>query len=53
MDEHFFLQGQRVITPQGSGEVIDSIGEKIVVRLDNGHTETFLAADIHDDSNAG
>ena len=53
MNEHLFLKGQRVITPGGGGEVVDSIGDKIVVRLDNGATETFQSADVRDDSDAG
>lgn len=53
MDEHLFLKGQRVITPEGKGEVIDAIGDKIVVKLDQGETQTFAADDLSDDSNAG
>jgi len=41
MDEHLFLKGQRVITPEGEGEVTDAIGDKIVVKLDSGATQTF------------
>lgn len=53
MDEHLFLKGQRVISPDGEGEVLDAIGDKIVVKLDNGQTETFPADQLQDDSNAG
>lgn len=53
MNEHLFLKGQRVITPAGKGEVVDTIGDKIVVDLDNGHTETFASASVQDDSDAG
>lgn len=53
MDEHLFLFGQRVITPHGEGEVVESIGDKIVVKLDNGHTETFPADDLQDNNSAG
>ncbi|SDE95404.1 hypothetical protein SAMN05216464_11159 [Mucilaginibacter pineti] len=53
MNEHLFLKGQRVITSQGKGEVVDAIGNKIVVKLDDGATETFLADDLTDDSSAG
>lgn len=28
MDEHLFLFGQRVLTPSGEGEVVDTIGDK-------------------------
>jgi hypothetical protein len=53
MDEHLFLKGQRVISPGGKGEVIDAIGDNIVVQLDNGHTETYASDDLQDDSSAG
>lgn len=53
MNEQLFLKGQRVVTPEGKGEVTDAIGDKIVVKLDKGTTETFASADIQDDSNAG
>ena len=53
MDEHLFLKGQRVISPQGEGEVIDAIGDKIVVKLDNGKTETFPSGDLEDNNSAG
>ena len=53
MDEHLFLMGQRVSTPAGKGEVADTIGDKIVVKLDNGHTQTFPSDEVQDDSNAG
>jgi hypothetical protein len=53
MDEHLFLQGQRVITSKGEGEVVDAIGDKIVVKLDNGSTETFVSDDIQDNNSAG
>lgn len=53
MDEHLFLMGQRVITPEGKGEVADAIGDKIVVKLDNGSTQTFPSGDLQDDNDAG
>lgn len=53
MDEHLFLMGQRVITHEGKGEVLDAIGDKIVVKLDSGFTETFPSDDLQDDNNAG
>jgi len=53
MEEHLFLYGQRVITPEGEGEVVESVGDKIVVRLDNGHTQTFSSDDITDNDSAG
>jgi hypothetical protein len=53
MNEHIFLQGQRVITPKGEGEVVDAVGDKIVVKLDNGHTQTFPSDDLVDNNSAG
>jgi hypothetical protein len=53
MDEHLFLKGQRVITPEGEGEVVDAIGDKIVVKLDKGTTETFPSGDLEDNNSAG
>jgi hypothetical protein len=53
MDEHFFLKGQRVISPNGEGEVVDAIGNTIVVKLDNGETETFPPDQLEDNNNAG
>ena len=53
MDEHLFLKGQRVITPEGEGEVVDAIGDKIVVKLDSGETETFPSDELQDNNSAG
>ena len=53
MDEHLFLKGQRVITPDGKGEVTDATADEIVVKLDDGRTRTFHADNLTDDSNAG
>lgn len=53
MDEHLFLKGQRVITPQGEGEVTDAIGDRIEVKLDNGNTETFSSDEVTDNNDAG
>ncbi len=53
MDEHLFLKGQRVITPEGEGEVIDAIGDHIVVKLDKGQTQTFPTDNIQDNNSAG
>jgi hypothetical protein len=53
MDEHLFLKGQRVISPKGEGEVVDSIGNKITVKLDNGETEVFPSDELEDNSSAG
>jgi len=53
MNEHLFLKGQRVITPEGEGEVVDAIGDKIVVKLDSGETETFPSDELQDNNSAG
>jgi hypothetical protein len=53
MDEHLFLKGQRVITPEGEGEVVDAIGDHIEVKLDNGETRSFPSSDLTDDNDAG
>jgi hypothetical protein len=53
MNEHLFLKGQRVITPEGEGEVIDAIGDNILVKLDKGPTQTFSSEDIQDNNSAG
>jgi hypothetical protein len=53
MDEHLFLKGQRVRSPEGEGEVVDAIGDRIVVKLDNGKTQTFLYAELEDNNSAG
>jgi hypothetical protein len=52
MNEQLFLMGQRVSTPEGEGEVVDTIGDKIIVKLDNGHTQTFASDDVHDNTSA-
>ncbi len=53
MDEHLFLKGQRVISVEGEGEVIDALGDKIVVKLDSGETQTFNSDELQDNSDAG
>ena len=53
MDEHLFLKGQRVITPEGEGEVIDAVGDNIEVKLDKGPTQTFSSENIQDNNSAG
>jgi hypothetical protein len=53
MNEHLFLKGQRVITPQGEGEVVDAIGDHIEVKLDKGETQTFASGDLTDNNDAG
>ena len=53
MDEHLFLKGQRVITPEGEGEVVDAVGDKIEVKLDSGRTQTFTSDVLQDNNSAG
>lgn len=47
------LKGQRVISPEGKGEVLETIGDKVVVKLDSGEVRTYPSNDIEDDSSAG
>lgn len=53
MNEDLFLKGQRVITPDGKGEVVDAIGTDIKVKLDNGTEQDFKSEDLQDDNSAG
>jgi hypothetical protein len=47
------LKGQRVSTADGEGEVVETMGDKVVVKLDSGATTTFPADDVQDNSSAG
>jgi hypothetical protein len=42
-----------VISPEGEGEVVDAIGDKIDVKLDNGTTKTFYWDELTDNNDAG
>jgi len=53
MDEHLFLKGQRVTSPRGEGEVVDAVGDKIEVKLDNGEMVTFPSDALEDNNSAG
>lgn len=53
MDEHLFFKEQRVLSQEGEGEVVYAIGDSIVVKLDNGKTQTFLYAELEDNNSAG
>lgn len=46
-------KGKRVTSPQGLGEVIEAIGDKVVVKLDSGENVTFPWDEVEDDSSAG
>lgn len=47
------LQGQRVTSPGGPGEVVETIGDKVIVKLDTGETNTYPSTEVADDSSAG
>jgi len=47
------IKGNRVITPDGGGEVVEAIGDKVEVKLDNGKVQSYPANDVTDDSSAG
>jgi uncharacterized protein YueI len=47
------LKGQRVVSPDGKGEILETIGDKVVVKLDSGEVRTYASGDIEDDSSAG
>jgi hypothetical protein len=47
------LKGQRIISPDGKGEVLEIIGDKVVVKLDSGEVRTYPSNDVEDDSSAG
>jgi hypothetical protein len=53
MENAAFPKGQRVTSPDGAGDVIEVIGEKIVIKLENGETRTYSVDDVVDDSSAG
>lgn len=53
MDEYLFLKGQRVISTLGEGEVVEAIGDKIIVKLDSGETQTFRSDELQDNNAAG
>ena len=48
-----FQEGQRVITPEGEGEVISVNGNQIKVKLNSGETRIYSADKLSDDSDAG
>jgi hypothetical protein len=53
MESSALPKGQRITSPKGPGEVMEIIGDKIVVKLDSGATATFPSDDVEDDSSAG
>lgn len=53
MNNEALPKGQRVTSPEGPGEVIEIIGDKVVIKLDSGETATFPSDKVEDDSNAG
>jgi hypothetical protein len=46
-------KGQRVISPDGEGEVIEIKGNKIKVRLNSGAVKEYPEDKLSDDSDAG
>lgn len=48
-----FEAGQRVITPQGEGEILTAGSVNIEVRLDTGEVRSYTADQLSDDSDAG
>ncbi|HEY5825133.1 MAG TPA: hypothetical protein VIT44_12235 [Cyclobacteriaceae bacterium] len=48
-----FEAGQRVITPDGEGEVVSVSGDTIKVKLNSGTEKTYPADKLSDDSDAG
>jgi hypothetical protein len=53
METPVLLKGQRITSPGGPGEVIEVIGDKVVVKLDTAETATFFTDEVVDDSSAG
>ena len=53
MESSAFPKGQRITSPDGPGEVIELIGDQVVVKLDSGATRSFPRDEIADDSSAG
>lgn len=48
-----FQKGQKVFTPDGQGLIEEVIGEKIIVKLNSGETETYGVEQVEDDSDQG
>lgn len=53
MESSALPKGQRITSPEGPGEVVEIIGDKVVVKLDSGATATFPSEEVEDDSSAG
>ena len=47
------IKGNRVTTPDGSGEVVETIGYKVNVKLDDGRVQSYSRNDVTDHSSAG
>ena len=48
-----FEKGQRVISPDGEGEVLELSGNTVKVRLNTGEIRTYNAEHLSDDADAG
>ena len=53
MNNTALLIGQRITSPSGQGEVIEIIGDNVVIKLDSGETSTYPSANVTVDSSAG
>lgn len=51
--ETAFQKGQKVLTPEGEGLIIEVIGEDIIVKLNSGDEKSFVEDQIEDDSDQG
>ena len=51
--EKKFEAGQRVISPDGEGEVMSQHNSEVKVKLNSGEVKTYPAEKISDDSDAG
>lgn len=47
------IKGQKVSSPEGPGEVLETRGDKIVVKLESGTTVEYPSDEITDESSAG
>ncbi len=48
-----FVPGQRVITPDGEGEIIHVLGNEIKIKLNSGTIKSYSGDKLSDDSSAG
>jgi len=53
MSDLMFQKGQRVKVPDGEGNVEQTTGDEVAVKLDSGEIKTYPADQLEDISNAG